>query len=62
MSADLARLARLVAIEAPLKRNQFAHCAYIPWVTIEEIRTAMEREGFDWRAAVERRLKLERQR
>jgi hypothetical protein len=53
----LAKLARLVAIEAPERRGDGT--ARIPWELVNRIRACLEAEGFDWRWAVRQRLLLE---
>jgi len=55
----LERLAALAAVEAPERRNASSVSACVSWETIAEIRTELERLGFDWRVAVKERKRLE---
>ena len=58
----LAYLAVLVSTEAPARENKYASRAYIPWELVNQIRTLLAEEGFDWKLAATRRAELERER
>ena len=55
----LAKLARLVAIEAPERQGAYNGRARVPWELVNRIRACLEAGGFDWRWAVRHRLLLE---
>lgn len=60
-NARLAFLAATVAVDAPLKQGEFSSRAYIPWETIHEIRAELEKAGWPWRAALARRVEIQKE-
>jgi len=46
----LERLALRLSFEAPTRQGRYTSEARIPWETIHELRSELERLGFDWRA------------
>lgn len=42
------KLARQVAITAPMNQAKYSRSANIPWELIHDLRRALEAEGFDW--------------
>ena len=46
---SLTGIAVAIAQAAPAKANTYAYRAGIPWSLINELRTALDRQGIDWR-------------
>ena len=47
----LEQLAGEVAVVTPLRRNETATSALVPWAIVEEIREQLTLRGYDWEAA-----------
>jgi hypothetical protein len=60
--AELAYLATLIAIEAPARANKHASQARIPWPLIDRLREILDKDGLDWRRAVNERARVESER
>jgi hypothetical protein len=50
----LEKLAAEIAIIPPIRKNEAATSAYIPWEVIEALRAELAASGFDWRAGHKR--------
>lgn len=48
------KLAREIALVAPMRQTKYTVCATVPWDLVHELRTALAEEGFDWLAAHKR--------
>jgi hypothetical protein len=59
---ELAYLAALVAVEAPVQANKYASTAKIPWHLIDALREVLAKDGFDWRKAASEAAHIERER
>jgi hypothetical protein len=55
-------LAIRVAIEVPETMTAHTFAAKVPWSTIEELRTELERRGVDWRPMRRRVVEVENER
>lgn len=55
-------LAVQMALEAPIRRGTYSQHAGVNWRTMLELRQHLELLGYDWRAGVKERQRIERNR
>jgi len=59
---QLAKLATLIAIEAPVYHQAWNVSTYVAWPLIDAIRAELEKAGVDWRALRKKAKKIEAER